>query len=80
MPTTTRRPRIAAPKTPAPRPAPPIGACEVCGGFHEVTAEDRIGDRGERVSDAEAMMVAHFRLAILATSAQPFRLHGGRAR
>lgn len=78
--TTTRRPRTAAPKTAAPRSAPPVGACEACGGSHEVTAEDRIGDRGERVSDAEAMTVAHYRLAILATSAQPFRLHGGRAR
>lgn len=58
---------------------PELGRCEVCGGSHEVTAQDRIGDRGERVSDAEAMAVAHYRLAILATSSQPFALHGGRA-
>lgn len=55
-------------------------ACEVCGLVHEVTAADRVGDRGERVSDAEAMMVAHYRLAIVATSAAPFALRGGRAR
>ena len=49
------------------------------GETHAVTATDRIGDRGERVSDAEAMMVAHYRLSIAATSAAPFALHGGRA-
>ena len=54
-------------------------SCEVCGAVHEVTPADRIGDRGERVSDAEAMMVAHYRLSIAATSAAPFALHGGRA-
>ena len=54
-------------------------ACEVCGATHEVTPGDRIGDRGEQVSDAEAMMVAHYRLSIAATSAAPFALHGGRA-
>lgn len=55
-------------------------ACAVCGETHEVTAADRVGDRGEQVSDAEAMAVAHYRLAIVATSAAPFALHGGRAR
>ena len=55
------------------------GGCEVCGATHEVAPADRIGDRGERVSDAEAMMVAHYRLSIAATSAAPFALHGGRA-
>lgn len=55
------------------------GGCEVCGVAHEVTPADRIGDRGERVSDAEAMAVAHYRLSIAATSAAPFALHGGRA-
>ena len=55
------------------------GGCELCGAVHEVTPADRIGDRGERVSDAEAMMVAHYRLSIAATSAAPFALHGGRA-
>lgn len=61
------------------RPARPVGACEVCGETHAVTDRDRIGDRGERVSDADAMMVAHYRLSIAATSAAPFALHGGRA-
>lgn len=53
--------------------------CEVCGATHEVALADRVGDRGEQVSDAEAMMVAHYRLSIAATSAAPFALHGGRA-
>lgn len=55
-------------------------ACEVCGATHEITAADRIGDRGEQVDAAEAMMVAHYRLAIEATSARPFNVRGGRAR
>lgn len=53
--------------------------CEVCGETHAVTPADRIGDRGEQVDAAEAMMVAHYRLSIAATSAAPFALHGGRA-
>ena len=61
------------------RPARPAGSCEVCGLAHEVTAADRIGDRGEQVDAAEAMLTAHYRLAIVATSAAPFALHGGRA-
>ena len=54
-------------------------ACAVCGETHAVTPADRIGDRGEQVDAAEAMMVAHYRLSIAATSAAPFALHGGRA-
>lgn len=54
--------------------------CRVCGETHAVTDADRIGERGERLSDAEAMATAHFRLSIARTSAGPFSLFGGRAR
>jgi hypothetical protein len=64
----------ATPETPA---AP--ARCRLCGEAHEVTAADRIGERGERLSDAEAMLTAHFRLAIARTSAGAFNLFGGRA-
>jgi hypothetical protein len=57
----------------------PAVRCPVCGGTQEVTAMDRVGERGERVMESEAMAVAHYRLAITATSARPFNLHGGRA-
>lgn len=53
--------------------------CRVCGETHAVTDADRIGERGERLSDAEAMLTAHFRLAIARTSAGAFNLFGGRA-
>lgn len=60
--------------------APAAAPCRICGEAHEVTAADRIGDRGERLSDAEAMATAHFRISIARTSAGTFNLFGGRAR
>ena len=59
--------------------APTVAPCRLCGERHAVTSADRVGERGERLSDAEAVMTAHSRLAITATSAAPFALHGGRA-
>jgi hypothetical protein len=56
--------------------APTVAPCRLCGERHAVTAADRTGDRGETLPDAEAMLTAHYRLAIAATSAGPFALHG----
>ncbi len=59
--------------------APTVAPCRLCGERHAVTAADRTGERGETLPDADAMPTAHYRLAITATSAAPFALHGGRA-
>ena len=59
--------------------APTVAPCRLCGERHAVTAADRTGERGEVLPDADAMMTAHYRLSIAATSAAPFALHGGRA-
>lgn len=59
--------------------APTVAPCRLCGERHAVTAADRTGERGEVLPDADAMMTAHYRLSIAATSAAPFSLHGGRA-
>ena len=59
--------------------APTVAPCRLCGERHAVTAADRTGERGEVLPDADAMLTAHYRLSIAATSARPFALHGGRA-
>ena len=59
--------------------APTVAPCRLCGERHAVTAADRTGERGEVLPDADAMLTAHYRLSIAATSAAPFALHGGRA-
>ena len=59
--------------------APTVAPCRLCDERHSVTHADRTGERGETLPDADAMMTAHYRLAIAATSAAPFTLHGGRA-
>jgi len=55
-------------------------ACPICGVTHETTVADHADERtGGWASARTAQATAHFRLAIAATSAGPFRLHGGRA-
>lgn len=63
--------------TPSVAPAPT--RCPRCGAAHTVTDADRVGERGERLGAEEALLTAHFRLAVAATSAGPFDLRGGRA-
>lgn len=48
--------------------------CPLCKGTHAVTAADSIGDRGETLSAAEAVMTAHYRDEVAARSAAPFQL------
>lgn len=59
--------------------APTVAPCRLCDERHSVTHADRTGERGETLPDADAMLTAHYRLAITATSAAPFAPHGGRA-
>ena len=55
-------------------------ACPVCGETHATVLGDHVDERtGGWASARTAQGVAHFRLSIAATSAGPFRLHGGRA-
>lgn len=55
-------------------------ACPVCGETHATILGDHVDERtGGWASARTAQGTAHFRLAIAATSAGPFRLHGGRA-
>lgn len=52
----------------------------VCGETHATILGDHVDERtGGWASARTAQATAHFRLAIAATSAGPFRLHGGRA-
>jgi len=58
----------------------PACACPVCGETHATELGDHADERtGGWASARTAQGTAHFRLAIAATSAGPFRLHGGRA-
>lgn len=58
----------------------PACACPVCGETHATELGDHADERtGGWTSFRESQATAHFRLAIAATSAGPFRLHGGRA-
>jgi len=55
-------------------------ACPICGETHATILGDHVDERtGGWASARTAQATAHFRLAIAATSAGPFRLHGGRA-
>lgn len=55
-------------------------ACPMCGETHATELGDHVDERtGGWASARTAQGTAHFRLAIAATSAGPFRLHGGRA-
>ena len=55
-------------------------ACPVCGETHATELGDHADERtGGWASARTAQATAHFRLSIAATSAGPFRLHGGRA-
>lgn len=58
----------------------PESACPVCGETHATELGDHADERtGGWASARTAQATAHFRLSIAATSAGPFRLHGGRA-
>lgn len=58
----------------------PESACPVCGETHATVLGDHADERtGGWASARTAQATAHFRLSIAATSAGPFRLHGGRA-
>lgn len=58
----------------------PASACPVCGETHATVLGDHADERtGGWASARTAQATAHFRLAVAATSAGPFRLHGGRA-
>mgnify|MGYP000078261939 FL=1 len=58
----------------------PECACPVCGETHATELGDHADERtGGWASARTAQATAHFRLSIAATSAGPFRLHGGRA-
>lgn len=58
----------------------PASACPVCGETHATVLGDHADERtGGWTSARTAQATAHFRLSIAATSAGPFRLHGGRA-
>ncbi len=55
-------------------------ACPMCGETHATELGDHVDERtGGWASARTAQATAHFRLSIAATSAGPFRLHGGRA-
>ena len=55
-------------------------ACPMCGETHATELGDHADERtGGWASARTAQATAHFRLSIAATSAGPFRLHGGRA-
>ncbi len=55
-------------------------ACPMCGETHATVLGDHADERtGGWASARTAQATAHFRLSIAATSAGPFRLHGGRA-
>ena len=48
--------------------------CPLCGQTHTVEHADWINERGNRVSEKSAVLCAHYRAEIAATSARPFQL------